>query len=367
VLLLFDSVERAEDKTLKTLYEDLLPILFNGFGPGQLRVIFAGRYIASRKETIDPRNEKYSPDWFGYTRKDLSPFTIGTIKSLITGRYERHVGNLNGIIRSRLEEWCSAILDLSGGHPRTIKNLVGRLEESNWSMDFQNEYEREQVYKTCVEREISDVLEGISDTRVKEDLKILSVFRVFGADTIRYLKSKHVFEDSRDEIHSILAPLTNTGLVQRHKHSLRYSDSIVRNLILAQMKTEERERYTTLNQFALEFYDNLIDRTIADYKLRNNIDAPILVRDYIKESMFHLSQLYDLSKSDSNLIDYFKRYVSYLKEIGVNTDPECRGLIERTIEQDEEIAQRFKSDFRLFDKVRGKELAKELLDKVFGV
>lgn len=365
VALFFDSVERADDKTLQTLYEDLLPRLFKGVSAKQLRVVFAGRYLISRKENNDPRYKRYSPDWLGYTRKYLSPFTVETIKNFIIRRYEKSQGHLKGLIEAKLEEWCFFVWDMSGGHPQSIKKLVDLLESNNWTTDFDDKLERKYAYDECVK--IDDVLDGVNDKGVIDDLKILSIFRVFGIDTIVYLIDKNVFANSRDAMFSILAPLISTGLVQRWRYSTRFSDAIVRRLVLSQMKTEDIERYKSLNEIAIGYYDYTIQKAIKSYEFDKYSDTVLEVPERIKEGIFHFCEVHDLSKHSGLVVSYLKTQVSYLKEVGYQTDQECRSLIESKIEEDVEIVQMFKSNLHNFDTAQVKDLIKELLDKVFPV
>ncbi|HKX33170.1 MAG TPA: CHAT domain-containing protein [Blastocatellia bacterium] len=348
ILLLIDSVERADDDTLEWLYRDLIEgELYNALHP-RLKIVFAGRYLRNIRGNIDRLAKRYLPRWDGYNIVELEPFSERIIEEFLRKRYETTRGEPKDVPKGKFESWSKGIMDLSGGHPRTIKKLADFLSEpdaANWVADFTTQNQKERRYRDIVEREIEEVLESINDEVAKSDLMKLSVFRIFNLDTIEYLKSIGEFDKSRGAF-EIFVPLTRTGLVKRYPNSIFYSDSLIRNLVLLKLKHERREDYLQINRAALDYYDNLIDEAKAKYRKATDLNKNSTLHyfpEYTREAIYHLSEIPELSQVV--LEDKLRRYAGNFQEVGLalnNTD--SGEQLDRIIGDDAEIVSAIGKD-----------------------
>ncbi|HKX33166.1 MAG TPA: CHAT domain-containing protein [Blastocatellia bacterium] len=348
ILLMFDSVERSDEDTLRWLYEDYLEGGVYQALSLRLKIVFAGRHLKHLQSHIDRFVKRYLPPWDGYDFVELKPFTERVVEEFLLKRYEKTKGGAPQVSKEMFQSWSSTIMELSGGHPRTITRLADYLSAPggvSWSRGLTTQGEKERVYQSIIVDEVESVLEGVSDKQTRDDLMVLSVFRIFNLNTIEHLKSLGEFEKSRVAL-KIFVPLTRTGLVKKYPKSIFYSDSMIRNIVLSKLRNERQEDYTRINKLALEYYDGLIKDALAEslrLKALNKTVIPDFFAEYTSEAIYHLSQMPELSQA--MLEERLRKYANSFKEVGLASDDEdCRDQIERIIRSDAEIVSAIGSD-----------------------
>lgn len=314
LLLIFDSAEQiAEPERLEL--RRLIRDLCETFGIDRIKVIVAERYSINehRRSVID-----------GQLRFPLQPFTEGTVVEILksiekSSHHDQHT----------YEAWARGIIRLSGGHPQAIVNLVTELAESGWPINYPRAEREAELYKRHVADEVKKLLTGIEES-ISKGLKVVSIFRFFTLTTIQYLQSLNKIQ-VQDPL-SFTKLLLDTGLVKRE--GFAYSDAIVRDLLLVEMKVEFPDLYKDFHKLAWELYNKLISGTVKDEEAGTKV--PI----YVREGVYHLSQ-FSTETDRGPIAEAFKNYAESLKQAGYESDEDCREELEKIIERECGIASEF--------------------------
>ncbi len=222
LILLFDSVERADDRDLTWLLTELIPDCEKGLRGLEFRVIFAGRYTHAAESAASkwPNN---------YHHIELRAFTQEVVQKVIEDATQECPPKdpHRKLQKDDHEALAKQVLRLSGGHPRSIQKLVAELTKSDWSLTFSLGAERG-LFQNCVHREIDAVIGPLDDT-TKTLLETLTIFRFFTLGTIVALQKRTKLPKEIDA-RKIFLRLTSLGLVAKRPTDPFYSDAIVRNL-----------------------------------------------------------------------------------------------------------------------------------------
>jgi hypothetical protein len=224
---------------------------------------------------------------------------------------------------------------LSGGHPRSIQKLINALIESDWTLPLSND-EDQRLFKKYIDYEIKSLTRDLDDL-TKKALETLSIFRQISISTIRVLQSKDLLPREIQAL-DILACLTKIGLVSKKDNQIFYSDAIVRQFVLAEMKVFDTTRYLHLNSIALEIYNGWINKLLKPNP-EASLDPQDLVTLFIREGSYHLCQLLPEVGAIERTAKQLRRYSDYLvTTLGDNkNDPLRKTLLADLISTDNDI------------------------------
>jgi len=262
VLLIFDAVERLDEKArgwLATLLNDLRTCTRPG---GQeiiiVRVIVAGRNVESFWEEY----ARAFPRPPAPQRIDLSPFNEHPIQELLWSRAQA-VKVADRLDDQTVVQMAEELRYLSGGHPKVIRGLVDDLASRSFAVGPVSEYfarHREQLVRTYVSPVADDLLGGL-ETKTREALQALSVFRQVNANTVQALVQGGLLSPEINAI-DVLGDLQRAHLLDGP--SIRepfYRDRLIRRVLaldMAYRSPASHTRYLRLNKTALTLYRNWI-------------------------------------------------------------------------------------------------------------
>ena len=308
-ILLFDAVERAEEDDINWLVKDFIN---NIHLPGStFRVVLAGRYThaqTSLKPTITIKKPILPEEWkdYGYKRVRLTPFGQTVIEELIEKTVAEYPPEDFSFQSGDYIYWVRFVMHLSGGHPKSIQNLLTRYA-SKWKRPSQED--ERYIFQECVASEIQEAIADQGE-EVRQWLEILSIFRLFNLNTIQHLQAKNKISENKDAL-SILTTLVKAGFVEKNIHRPFYSDDIVRNLFLLDIRLRSPKKYQSLHRLAQDMYDAWIESTLASLATLSLLDNTNLldytqesVLDYIKESIYHN---FEQSFSEDSVSIFFSR------------------------------------------------------------
>lgn len=309
-VFLFDVVEQATDTDLKYLLEEYLPVCRNTLPRDGFRAIFAGRYIESNTGVAR---------WIGVEKMHLSPFSQQVVEKMI----EKTLSRTSDRLESRqIEVLAKTIIELSGGHPRSIRNLIDYLAERKWKIPVTRS-EKQELFIDCTTGEVDLVTDKLRK-ETHDSLESFFVFRRFNLKTLKFLQQRGEISKGIDVL-QILSELSQKRLVAREDGSIFYSDQIVRDLILTRLRLFEPERYRKLNQLAHELYEQWIEYELE----RPDIEgSPISSRDLIPilvaENIYHICQQYSQSISAVDIVaQCIRKNGDYLaRALGESSDGE---------------------------------------------
>jgi len=326
IILLIDAEERAEEGDRNWLIGDFIPSCITGLTGLYFRVVVTGRYSS----TFDGRRILYK----GYRRINLQPFNQTTVQQLLELANENYPPRGRELPRPYIQKWAEKILNLSGGHPKSIQKLINALINSNWTLP-DTEEEDKRLFKTYIHPEVQ-ILTNNLDELTKKALEILSVFRQFSISTIKALQEKDCLPNTYNPF-DILSRLTRIGLVSKND-SLLYSDAIISQFVLARMKVYDPEQFVHLNAIAQEIYDGWIIGIVGE-KSPYSLDPRDIVPFYIKEDIYHLCHLLSQPNGILKLAEHLNKFSSILISVfgNDNNDPQRINMLKNYMVSDYDI------------------------------
>lgn len=327
LLFLFDVVEQAHAEDITWLLSEFLPGCRQSFPVSEFRVIFAGRYVESSTGAAQ---------WLNCERVSLSPFNLQVVMQIVEQASKKTSSSLSN---EKIEQIARVILELSGGHPKSIENLIKRF--ANGWVTPTTIAEKQHLFNECTADEKDEVLDEL-DPQVRTCLESIFVFRRFTLNTLKFLQQENEIPADVDVFH-LLTHLTQKRLIAKSDGSPFYSDQIVRDLILAHLRLFEPERYRKLNRAAHESYKQWIgfelQRTDSAHGL---ITASDIVPILVTENIYHICQQYTDSVSLSEIAaSCISENIGYLvSAMGQSeSDPDHIEYLKDLIMNDAEIRQ----------------------------
>lgn len=313
IILLFDSVEIASKEDLTWLLKEFVPqcelLPYIGF----FQVVVAGRNL-------------YSQGWLWDTFEliKLSELSLSVIE-----RVTRHAlqGIDNGFSHKHYQDLADRIFRLSGGHPLSIRNLI--MEELLPNKGFLPPSREDEIelFKRHVEPQIEIVIDKANLNKdLCQALDSMFIFRSFYTGNVDFLIKKGKIPQTLLALDS-LQKLSQQGLITFDKKSSRYSDAIVRNLIITRWRLLRPNEYIEFNQLAFEYYSKNLDDLFSSAERESLSKYDLLeatVRRTIGEGFYHLCQVQFAnsdSKSSANIsriASEIRRYLGFLVEAKVN-------------------------------------------------
>jgi hypothetical protein len=331
ILLLFDGVEILQRDTsgwLKRLIADVDRGLQRV--PRELRAVFAGRYAG---------------DWgrgapYAMRHMPLSPFDRVAVRDMV-----EQVALASGVQATPdyLAELAGWLLDISGGHPRGICEVLDVISAAGFifpdlefvflEMQFQVDGQRGTLFELCIKPIIEELLQGV-DASLREVLATISPIRRFDVELLDALLDRGVFAapgylSSWDLIRALL----KTRLISPPTDNPMYSDQIVRRMLAMQLQIKDPERFREINACAQDIFH----RWALDSK---TVRADIR-RVASLESLYHTLQLEPQGSLSDAIQQKLERgleeYLSgmqdptsiYQLQYALNHDQELNDLIER--------------------------------------
>ena len=324
ILILIDAVESNEQLT-RWLVKDVIPGLIERLRiPNKkVRAVFAGRYITMG-----------GWQWPNYTPFYLSGFGTRIVQRVI----QRLNPSLSNDVAAKL---ALLVTFLSGGHPKSIKEILWYFTSHNWAIDVNDPNEFQRIFEFQVAPTVNSIMEQIEDTEVRSALTILSIFRRFNLNTIQFLQKKRVLPYELEPL-SLLTRLSQTRLVRPPTPDAPfYSDAIVRNLILVQMQFVDKERFLYLNTLANATYESWIEGVDATGEsLKYPVVDEMLVI-FMVESFYHLTYGFEEQQFLDRVEKILKGYIPRLKSAFGDIQL-LKQLLKTKLREDEDILARMR-------------------------
>lgn len=341
IVLMFDSIERALPEDFNWLIDTFIPKYTENIpGIKNLQIILAGRYVAKQQD-------RFGSKVFGYKPIDLGPFDLDIIEQLLKDCVEQQPPeNKDREITERdYQEWAEQIMKLSGGHPRSILNLITALAQEDYSINFRTEDEN--LFNAYVKSELSTIEEELGPAIPLKLLEILSVFRIFNFNVVSELKKAKLPDEYRwpenigDEI---VVSLSKAGLIKQDETGF-FSDEIVRNLVLTRMRIFSRQAYREINQIA----EGVYDKWLGDLADSSDDGFPVfmsrekLADRFVREGIYHHCQQFPDGELVPSLVEFLKKQGEYLNRIKrfIPNDPHRWQELENMILTDNEVILSF--------------------------
>ncbi len=338
VVLFFDSVEKASESDLEWLLENFVPKCENRLPNINFLVIFAGRNMDSGDYN---RRKRWKTEKFETIK--LSEFSLSVIERVIRNKLKAID---TGFSYEMYKDWAERILKLSGGHPRSIRNLI--LEELLPTKGFlptSREGEIE-LFTKHVEPQIKEVIdkETLSED-LYQALDSIFVFRSFYTEHFSFLQEKMKISQSLDPL-GTLQKLANRGLIILNDDDEHYSDAIVRNLILTRWQLLQPEEYIEFNDLAYQFYSRDLNElqpggALYSYSRRPSTFKSMLRRT-IREGFYHLCQVHFANSNANSTFDKtpaiheLKRYITFLENVPVDLGSDPDEYLRYILENDQD-------------------------------
>jgi hypothetical protein len=332
LILLVDAIREADPEIL-AWFQNELDHCLRGLPETSFRVIVAGRYVNAVEKSARLKN---------FRRIELGDFTEEIVEEVVKASVARFPAPNREFTNNDYDEWAKLLFSLSGGHPGVIDKLIRQVFANKWVLPTKLEEQRV-IFETHVKQELT----GVKSTLDKETcdlLDVIFVFRRFNLASIDALKVDGYLSDELDSLTAI-KQLTKHGLISKPSASLFYSDKLVRNLFLTQLKLFATDKYQKLNQTAQNLYDRLVQEFLnGDHKYDKSTPDDF-VDVCITESIYHTCQV---CLSSPNFIDLAKicleRHSQVLERAMGHSkdDPGRKQYLRDLIEDDKEICANLK-------------------------
>ena len=305
VLLIFDAVERLDERARQWLYT-LLNELYKRTRLGSkeiitVRVIVAGRNVESFWEGY----KQSTPTSPAPRRINLSPFDKHPIQELIWGHAQAVQVDLDDQTVIRLAD---EVQYLGGGHPAVIRSLVDHLASQSFAIGPAPEYfqqHRERLVRTVLAPVAGALLESLEanlDIRTRNAVQTLSVFRRVNANTVQTLVEAGILPPETKAV-DLLGDMQRVYWLDAP--SIKepfYCDHLMRRILALDMaygSQESRAQYRRLNKIALDLYGSWI------HNLGQGLpDTPLKATQRllsVVEWLFHALQDEELTPSTGSL------------------------------------------------------------------
>ena len=315
ILLIFDECSRLSSEILRWL-----PNLNDGLKKRlctancEFRMILAGRYLRPKfgQDADLPRESLH-----------LSEFDERVIKNWVNEIVQRDVPDF---APKNVEIIARYILQLTGGHPRCIVNVLSEIRKEHGGLILDKTdlgyyfsvQQCETLFRDRVDQELDQIRQEIeTETKSLESIRVLSIFR--------HLNDKIIDQVCRDilgirDATHLISGMIRSSLMEPPKRDMIFwNDQIIRRMFVAEMKYTEklRERYRALSVQAAEIYLKLMQN---DCKRRGNDPHDSLdnyIIDYAMESLYHkfeaLSWELDQIRMTKGLIAWTRQLVGEMR------------------------------------------------------
>lgn len=348
VLLIFDAVDRLDEKATRWLYS-LLNDLHQRTRSGHQEIITVRVIVAGRDaETFWEGYEQAYPKLPAPQRVNLSPFDDHPIQELIWSQARAAQITLDD---HTVDQIANEVQYLGGGHPMVIRGLVDHLASQSFAIGPVSAYfsqHRRQLVRSHLSPVVDDLLESLEvtlDPQTKDVVQILSVFRRVNANTVQALVSAGILPPETDEI-DLLGDMQRAHLLDGP--GIRepfYRDHLMRRiwvLDMAYRSQESKALYHRLNKIALDLYTTWIHNLGQDLP-----DTPLKATQQllsVVEWLFHALQ--EESMTENDLRSGLQQHIKVLSQ---DDQPHLHGtarndtgllvanLIADEIKQDDEV------------------------------
>lgn len=343
LFLAFDSVERADQSILSWLLS-FVSNCTQDLAVDEFRVVFAIRYLYSDQT----RAGQF--DVYRYKRIELSDFDFNAVYDLIEKTIARFGASTRSFGSHTKSHWATEILRISGGHPKSIVELVENELRSNWTIPSRPE-EQLVLFQRHVAERIREIGEELDD-RVRESLNSVFVFRKFTYNLLEELKLHKMLPDGITSI-DLVTHLSRIGLIGATDGSPFYSDKIVRRLFLTRLRLENPIRYAELHRIAQGAYQRLIDQLLGGDWQPKLYTPDKLLEILLRESIYHCIEQSPIATTTRDTIERCLATHSMILVAGhdiVVPESDPRERLIQIIQSDEEILSSLQ--FRSFDLTR---------------
>ncbi len=215
----------------------------------KLSGVFAGRYIGNWGEDFP----------LPYTELNLSPFDKEIIRVFILEtmlRWQEITGSELEYSTEELERFAEEVLDVTGGHPGAIAEVLREVaEKARFDIILDSYFAPENkggLFEEFVSVKIRDLLKGVS-LSLQEVFQVVSIFRGFNENTLSALLDTGYLHPRDKDGWELYQEMLKTHLIEPDQPLSH--DKILRRVLSARMRFEEPDRYRAIHSFAAELYD----------------------------------------------------------------------------------------------------------------
>ena len=281
VALLFDTSEQIPAPIQDWIENDLVPALEKKIGDlkAQVRLVLAGRKPVPWRNAHFKQRLRVIP---------LSPFdetAVGEMLDWFVALKRRQP-----IPPPDRQQIIRDILDITGGHPGCIKQVLDDLSQKSFDVrpDYVHEH-RETLFSGCVYPTLdTGVLKKLPDDLLPA-LQVVSVFRRLLPDLLDFLMERGKLDSTYVGGMALLGRLRETHLVLSPRPpALMYDiDVVVRRILALRMELKQPKRYRELNALAQSIYDHQILGQTLDGQSLPSLPSWERRIAYIVEAIFH--------------------------------------------------------------------------------
>jgi hypothetical protein len=281
VALLFDTSEQIPAPIQDWIESDLVPALEKSIGDlkAQVRMVLAGRKPVPWRNAHFKQRLRVIP---------LSPFdetAVGEMLDWFVALKRRQP-----IPSPDRQQIVRDILDITGGHPGCIKQLLDDLSQKSFAVrpDYVHEH-RETLFGECVYPTLDTGVLKKLPADLLPALQVVSVFRRLLPDFMDFLIERDYLDSTYVGGMVLLGRLRETHLVlsPRPPAFMYDIDVVVQRILALRMELKQPKRYRELNALALNIYDHQILGQTLDGQLLPSLPSPERRIAYIVEAIFH--------------------------------------------------------------------------------
>jgi hypothetical protein len=281
VALLFDTSEQIPAPIQDWIENNLAPALEKSIGDlkAQVRLVLAGRKPVPWRNAHFKQRLRVIP---------LSPFdetAVGEMLDWFVALKRRQP-----IPSPDRQQIVRDILDITGGHPGCIKQLLDDLSQKSFDVrpDYVHEH-RERLFGECVYPALDTGVLKKLPADLLPALQVVSVFRRLLPDFLDFLIERDHLDSTYVGGMALLGHLRETHLVlsPRPPAFMYDIDVVVRCILALRMELKQPKRYRELNALALNIYTHQILGQTLDGQPLPSLPSPERRITYIVEAIFH--------------------------------------------------------------------------------
>ena len=279
--LLFDTSEQIPAPIQDWIESDLAPALEKSIGDlkAQVRMVLAGRKPVSWRSAHFKQRLRVIP---------LSPFdetAVGEMLDWFVALKRRQP-----IPSPDRQQIVRDILDITGGHPGCIKQLLDDLSQKSFNVrpDYVHEH-RETLFGECVYPTLDTGVLKKLPADLLPALQVVSVFRRLLPDFMDFLIERDHLDSTYVGGMALLGRLRETHLVlsPRPPAFMYDIDVVVQHILALRMELKRPKQYRELNALALNIYTHQILGQTLDGQSLPSLPSPERRIAYIVEAVFH--------------------------------------------------------------------------------
>jgi len=211
------------------------------------------------------------------------------------------------------------IYQLSGGHPQAIVGLLDWLKNKRWTIDLADDSDYKTAFNDVnVLKILNDLLRSYNFSDVIDKrIRSLCVFRGINLDLLDELQQSGILGLGVNRL-KVWSELNKAGYLTPRAGDIFYRDSIVRGLMLSEMKVNDFDGWKNLHITARSVYQSMLKKT----------PQTSLQLIYLVESIYHSLQINNMDWVNEDICSAYNIGLDRELLNVVRKDLETRSLLE---------------------------------------